>query len=88
MPPPIPINPERNPIDAPINNDRGVLDIFCSLVGVLLNNKNLATGMSNNNPNIFLYKAPSNINKPPTKAIGMEAKASGKNIFFIKYFPL
>jgi len=28
MPPPIPINPDKNPIIAPINNDRYMFDFF------------------------------------------------------------
>lgn len=88
IPPPMPINPERNPILPPISNEAGQLAFLRSFSSGFGKKKNRATGKSNKTPRIFLYTSASNEMVLPMNEIGMDAKANGKNSFHLKCPPL
>ena len=50
----MPTSPERNPIAAPISNDKNVFDFFKSFTDILLKNKNRIIGINKRIPNILL----------------------------------
>ena len=79
MPPPVPVNPESNPMPAPVNNATGFAGGWISCASTFGSRKKRTAEYSNTTPTRTLNQGVGKLIYPPRNASGMDSTANGQN---------